>query len=114
MSNSNEFIGYCGLVHMSQENSRAEISFLLNPKIKEGSVEYKSIFLEVLRMLCDHSFKKIYINKVYTETYEFRKEHISILEEFGFTKEGLLREHILVNKKYHNSIIHSILRKEYT
>jgi RimJ/RimL family protein N-acetyltransferase len=54
-------------------------------------------------------------NKLYTETYSFREQHIKILEDNDFIEEGVLKEHIFnqENKKFYNSIFHSILKNNY-
>jgi ribosomal-protein-alanine N-acetyltransferase len=36
-----------------------------------------------------------------------------LMQKFGFTKEGLLREHYLRDGIYHDSLIYSLLRKEW-
>lgn len=113
INTSEKLIGYCGLTNIDKINSRSEISFLLNPEINEKSKRYEKIFTEVIDALCKYNFLKLKMNKIYTETYIFRKKHILIIEKFGFKKEGELREHIFKKSKFYNSLIHSMLKKEY-
>ena len=54
-------------------------------------------------------FEEMKFNRVFTETFAFRKFHISILEENGYVKEGTMREHILKSNKFYDSIIHGIV-----
>ena len=49
-------------------------------------------------------------NRVFTETFAFRTFHISILEENGYMKEGILRNHILESGKFYDSIIHGMIK----
>ena len=107
-------VGYCGLTNIDAVNRRAEISFLVDTK-RVGEVSlYRTDMLNALSFLADYAFKSLRLKKIFTETFEFRKKHISILEFFGFKKEGVLRLHILLKGRYYNSSIHSMLREEYT
>jgi len=113
LNTKEELIGYCGLTHIDKEYSRAEISFLLNPKYKEGTKIFGEIFINVLKMLCNHGFNKLRLNKIFSETYEFRKQVIKIVEKSGMKKDGVLREHVFKNGKFYDSVMHSILKKEF-
>jgi len=106
-------IGYGGLVHISWEDKRAEMSYLVNPVITSNTEAYEksfSCFIKLIKKVC---FEELMFNKLFTETYCNRLKHIKILEKNGFIIEGVLREHIIQNSKFQNSIIHSILETEY-
>ncbi len=108
-----DFIGYCGITNIDFKNRRGEISFLVNPiRVKKKEI-YKKDFLAVLYMLCKYGFEELNLNKIFTETFDFRKKHIKILEKFGFRKEGELREQYFGDGKCFNSIIHSLLALEW-
>ena len=108
---SDSFVAYCGLVNINYVYSTAEISFVASPTVV--GQDYEKLFLFVLGNLFDIGFNQLNLNKLWTETYEFREFHINILEKFGFVKEGVLRDHIFKMGKRHNSIIHSKLRGEH-
>ena len=55
------------------------------------------------------NFSILDFHKLFTETYSHRSFHISILEKAGFELEGMLRDHVIIEKKYFNSLIHSII-----
>lgn len=108
-----ELIGYGGLVHISWYDKRAEMSFLLNNTRASVDVQYSkdfTCFIELIKEVC---FDEMKFNRLFTETYAFRKFHISILEKTGFIKEGCLRNNIYENNKFYDSILHSILKQEY-
>jgi len=108
-----KFIGYCGITNTDFKNRRGEISFLVDPRRSKRKKIYQKDFLAVLNMLCEYGFKELNLNKLFTETFEFWRDHIKILEEFGFQKEGELREQYFGGGKYFNSVIHSILLSEW-
>ena len=104
-------IGYGGFVHIDWKNKRAELSFLTNP-IRMNKRVYEKDFNLFLDIIFKIGFKELGFNKLTTETFDIRPKTISILEEKGFKKEGLLKEHVRINSKYLNSIIHGILKKD--
>lgn len=112
ITENKKFIGYCGLTNIDFRHKRAEVSFLVNPIRAKNKAVYEKDFWAVLYILCSHGFKKLGLNKIFTDTFEFRENHIKIIEKFGFKKEAKLRNHYFKRGKFYNSIIHSILREE--
>jgi len=106
-------VGYGGLVHINWINKNAEMSFLVNPIIASNIEAYEISFSSFIKLIKKVCFEEIKFNKLYTETYSNRLKHINILEKNGFVLEGILREHIIQNSKFQNSILHSILETEY-
>jgi RimJ/RimL family protein N-acetyltransferase len=105
-----KLIGYGGLTNISWENRRAEVSFLLNTKISKKKI-YKFYFLKFLNIISKFSFRVLNLNKIYTETFTYRKAHIKLLEKSGFNKETSLISHYYKNNKFIHAIIHSKFRK---
>ncbi len=106
---NNEMIGYGGFVHISWENNRSEISFLLNNSITidKNYIKNFHIFLKIIKKI---AFINLNFKKIYTETFEKRKKHIKALESFGFKKEGYLKNQYFFNKRYINTILHSYIK----
>lgn len=102
-------IGYGGLVHIDWDARRAEISFLLNPDYISKHAE---LYTEYLAILIVIAFENLKFHRLYAETYEFRNDHLEILEKRGFIFEGRLREHIFKRGKWHDAIIHGLLAKD--
>ena len=108
---NNKLIGYGGSVHISWEHLRAEISFICDPRIV-GQVEiYRMCFLKFLEMIRDLSFKTLGLNRLFTETFSFRKDQISILVDFGMDIECVLKSSYKINGKYCGSVIQSVINK---
>lgn len=102
-------IGYGGLVNIDWTDSRAEISFLLDPEL-EADKNFKRIaFSLFLREISDLAFLSLGIHRLFTETYASRLEHIRILEECNFVLEGTLRDHVKTGETFENSLIHGKL-----
>jgi Acetyltransferase (GNAT) domain len=106
-------IGYGGLVHIDWISNKAEISFLLdNNRIKNDVLYEKdfSIFLAIIKKV---SFSDIELSKIYTETYDIRDHHISILEISGFKLVNTIKKNILIQDIYVDSLIHEYMEKYY-
>lgn len=107
ISEQGEFCGYCGITHIDWNNRRGELSFLLKTKVDE--VFYKKIFLDALGLLKEYCFSTLRLHRFFAETFEFRKFHISILEKFGFKREGVLTDHAFKKGRFYDSLLHYIL-----
>ena len=108
-------IGYGGFVNINWADRRAEMSFLLDTSLKGDSKKYDYYFSNFITLLKIIGFKDIGLNRIFTETYSFRKKHIKILEDNDFLSEGVMKEHILMieENKYYDSVLHGSLKKYY-
>ena len=104
-----QFIGYGGLVHIGWEHARAEVSFLISPdRVKDVDL-YAQDFSAFLGLIQQLAFADLKLHRLYTETYDIRPHHIAVLEANGFVREGVLRDHIRIDRRSVNSIFHGLL-----
>lgn len=103
-------IGYGGIVHINWEDRRGEVSFLLNPIRVTDSIMYRQDFLSYLRLIKQVAYKGLGLNRLFTETFDIRPFHISILEEAGFCPEGCMKQHVCLNGAFVDSVLHGHLR----
>jgi RimJ/RimL family protein N-acetyltransferase len=103
-------IGYGGLVNISWQNKRAEVSFLLNTSIANNKKKYEFYFKNFFTFISKASFEKLKLNKIFTETFIFRKNHIKLLNIVGFKKEGFFKNHYYKKNKKISSILHAKFR----
>lgn len=104
-------IGYGGLVHISWEHCRAELSFLLDTEISKDIKKRKSYFSVYLKMIKRFAFDTVELSKLTTETYDIRPDYIQALQENGFAFEGRLRRHVLINGEYIDSVCHAAFQQ---
>ena len=107
-----ELVGYGGLVHISWVDLRSEISFLLNPSYIQNDKFYVDYFSAFLRLINKVAFSELGFNRIFTETFDCRTRHISVLESEGFILEGIMRKHIIVDGKPISSLIHGCLNND--
>jgi RimJ/RimL family protein N-acetyltransferase len=108
-----KLIGYGGLVHISWEDKRAELSFVVDDIRALDKNIYKQDFEFFLILMKFTAFEIIKLNRIFTETYSMREFHISIIENSGFLFEGKLREHVIINNIKYHSLIHGIINSDY-
>ena len=106
---NNKRIGYGGLVHLSWQDKRAELSFLLDSDLTGNDEEYGKHFSAFIQLMITVAFERLNFHRLFTETYSTRVNHISFLESCGFVLEGTMRDHIILENKYVDSLIHSLI-----
>lgn len=105
-------IGYGGLVHIAWDYARAEVSFLLATEIAQDDETVSTLFATWLRQMQRLAFDDLGLSRLTTETYAMRTLHIRILEEAGFQREGLLREHVRVDDRPMDAVVHGCLASD--
>lgn len=106
-------VGYGGFVHVSWADKRAELSFLVDPDRACCLTVYEQDFRGFLGLIQQIGFGELQLNRLFTETYAFRHQHIALLEANGLRQEGRLREHVVLQGKATDSLVHGILKIEY-
>jgi len=100
-----ECIGYGGLVHINWTDKNAEISFIMETQLEKQSFEKNwGLFLDLLEQV---AFSELNFHKIFTYAFDIRPELYKTIEEKGFRKEAILKEHCLFNGKYMDVVIHS-------
>lgn len=100
-------IGYGGLVHIDWESKNAEISFLTETKRsldKSQFINHWCNYLEILKPLAKEQLR---FTKIYTYAYNLRPYLYETLFKSGFIEEARLKDHIVVNEKNYDVLIHS-------
>lgn len=106
-------IGYGGITNIDWESKRVELSFLLDNKRSINNSIYEkefSIFINLIKQLV---FDELKFNRIFTETYDIRPFHVSILEKNDFLFEGRMRQHVLINNRFVDSLLHGFIKEQY-
>ncbi|MDP2387873.1 MAG: GNAT family protein [Bacteroidota bacterium] len=106
---NNETIGWCGYHTWYITHNRAEIGYMLNSDEHKG----KGYMKETLRYVIDHGFDKMNLHRIEAFVEPENEPSLKLMKGFGFTKEGTLREHYFKNSKMEDSVVFSLLRREY-
>lgn len=102
-------IGYGGLVHINWIDNNAEISFVMNTDLEKKYFDtHWSIFL---RLLKEVALNEVKLHKIYTYAFDLRPHLYKILEENGFIRDSVLKEHCFYNNEYKDVVIHSLFER---
>ena len=103
-----EIIGYFRISKYSPENKNIYIGADIHPDFTGKGLGYLSY-----KKFISFMFEEYALNKISLEVLSNNHRAIHLYEKIGFVKEGIKREEILKEEIYINSIIMSILRKEW-
>lgn len=73
----------------------------------------QGIGTQAVRLLIKKVFEETELRKLIAFVHEENRPSCKILENLGFTKEGLLREHFLINGVPVNEAVFGLLRREW-
>lgn len=97
-------VGTCTLTSLDIANRRAELGFAL-ARIYWG----KGYMSEALSTLLVFAFREMQLHRVWADTDPRNGPSIRLLERLGFRREGLLREHYLVQGEPQHAIEYGLL-----
>ena len=106
-------IGYGGIVHLDWANLRGEVSFLLDTARTKDSALYSRELVIFFGLIKELGFKKLGLHKLTTEAYAHRANHIDSIEDAGFKRDGILRDHVKINGRWVDAVVASCLCEEF-
>ena len=105
----NTLIGSTGLSSIDVIHRNAEIGIFIGDK----NYWNKGYGREALSLLINYAYKKLNIHTIFLRTYSFNERAIACYEKIGFKKIGEIRENIIRDLEYHNTILMDILPREF-
>lgn len=104
----NKLCGMIGLVLIDNMNRKAEIGYWLASKYTG-----KGIMTKASKSLIKHCFDKLKLNRIFIRCAPGNGRSIGIPERLNFTKEGMLRHDTVLNGRFEDSIIFSLLKDDW-
>jgi len=107
-----EAIGACGLMYCNWTVRSGEISLYIG---RDGSyIDNNGYALDASKVLLNYGFQILNLHKIWTELYAFDDRKMNLLvDQLGFSKDGVMRDNVFWNGEYYDSILVSLLAKEY-
>lgn len=105
-----KLIGYGGLVHINWFDQNAEISFIMETELQTNN--FDEIWTNYLILLEKIAFQQLNFHKIYTYAFDIRPYLYETLENSGFIKEAILKEHCYFENNFIDVIIHSKINHE--
>lgn len=103
-----ELVGTCTLARIDRANRRAEMGFAL-ARTFWGRGYMAAALPAVLRF----AFERLALHRVVADTDPRNAPSIRALERLGFVREGVLREHYLVQGEPQDAIVYGLLRSDW-
>jgi RimJ/RimL family protein N-acetyltransferase len=103
-------VGNIGLQHLDWRNRSVEVGIFIGDK-RFWNQGYGT---ETMRLMMKHAFNTLNLNKVYLQVFSNNPRAMKAYEKAGFVVEGRLREDMYIDGQYHDVIVMSILRSEWS
>lgn len=101
----NKIIGGCGFHNWLAEHSRAELGY----ELTDDNFKNQGLMTEAVTTIINFGFSIMKLHRIEAIVGPDNIPSLKIMEHFNFIKEGILKEHYLVNGIYEDSIIFSKL-----
>lgn len=102
-------VGTCGLYAISATARRAQFNILIG----EPAAWDKGFGTEALELLLDYGFDVLNLNSIQLGVNADNKRAVRSYEKAGFVHEGARREFVYRNGRYYDSLMMSLLRREW-
>jgi RimJ/RimL family protein N-acetyltransferase len=106
---SGAYIGQIDLMNLDWKNRVTRFGIVIG-NAKQRGCGYGS---EAIRLLQQHTFERLNLNKIELEVYDFNTNAYQCYLKCGFKEEGRLRQGYYIHGRYHDKIIMGILKSEY-
>jgi len=103
------WIGNISLQSFNWINRSAEFAIVLGDKNYWG----KGYGTEALRLLIDHGFNKLHLNRIWTGTASINVGMNKIATNLGMDAEGQFREAVYLDGDYEDVTVYGILKEEW-
>jgi len=106
---SGKTIGKAGFHTWHAIHRRAELGYAIDL----DAYKNQGYMSEALAPVLKYGFEKMNLHRIEAFLSLANTPSVKLVEKFGFTKEGLLREHYFKNNVHEDSACYSLLRREY-
>lgn len=103
-----EMVGRIGIHYTNHQNKVGAIGYWLS-KNSEGNGIITKCCLELL----NYGFKKLNLNRIEIKAARENYKSQAIPKRLNFVEEGVLRQAEMVNSKFHDLVLYSLLRSEW-
>lgn len=106
---TDSIIGWCGFHTWYLGHNRAELGYTLT----DDDCKKKGLMTEALMSITDYGFRKMDLNRIEAFIEPDNVPSLKLLKNLNFKQEGYLKEHYYKNNKMEDSLLFSLLKKEY-
>jgi RimJ/RimL family protein N-acetyltransferase len=106
---NDDHIGNIGLHNIDKENRSASMGIVIGEKDRWGKGYGSDALVTILR----YAFRELGLHKVSLRVFQNNERAIRSYGRCGFKKEGVMREQVFKDGKFHDLFIMSILDREF-
>jgi RimJ/RimL family protein N-acetyltransferase len=106
---SGELIGVTGLHQIDFHSRHAAFGIIIGVPETWG----KGYGTEATRLVVEHAFMTVNLNRVWLHVYEYNERGLRAYEKAGFRREGRLRQEMFRDGRYWDTIVMGLLRDEW-
>jgi RimJ/RimL family protein N-acetyltransferase len=108
MTSDGRHIGNVGLRDIDWTARNAELYVYI------GVAEYreKGYGSEAIEALVEFAFERLNLHRVFVRVFEYNERGMKSFKKCGFVEEGVLKEQVFRDGKYHDATVLGIIRKE--
>ncbi len=104
-----KLIGGCSFFNLNHRNRSSEFGIMIGEK----SYWNKGYGTEAVRLLCQHGFNTLNLNRIYLRVFETNPGAVRAYEKAGFMHEGRQRKAEFREGKYIDVLVMSLLKDEF-
>ena len=102
-------IGDIALQDIDPSNRCCNIRIAINQTSDTG----KGYGSEAMKLMLDYGFGVLNLHRIELNVFNYNAQAMHVYEKLGFKREGVQREALFYDHKYHDSILMSILEDEF-
>lgn len=106
---SNQLVGSCGYFRMYPDHARGEVGYSMSNEM----FKRRGIMSEALERILEYGFNEMNLNRIEAFVSPYNVASLKLMKKFKFVEEGLMRGHYFTDGEYQDSLVFSILKKEY-
>lgn len=109
LSDNDQVIGDIALQDIDHVNRNAGLRIAIQTDGHTG----KGYGPEAIRLMLEYGFGVLNLHRVELQVFGYNERAIKAYEKVGFTREGVQRQGLYYNHRYHDSILMSMLEDEF-
>ncbi|WP_460757715.1 GNAT family N-acetyltransferase [Nocardiopsis oceani] len=102
-------VGDCALIDLDPDNAEVNYRIALDSMASTG----KGYGTEATDLVLEYAFETAGLHRVALQVFDFNTQAQRSYEKSGFVREGVWREHLRWDGKWHDAVLMSILEHEY-
>ncbi|HNT23103.1 MAG TPA: GNAT family protein [Anaerolineales bacterium] len=109
LNENQDMIGYLSITSLDLRNRKAELGIIIGRK----DLWNQGYAREAIRLGLEHLFFQLNLRRVHAYVLEEHESSLALFRRSGFIQEGILRDNVFKNGRFHNMVVLSILEDEF-